>query len=130
MLWSFLKYILLTRCCYSLEPNTQVELRNICEMVVYDVLQSISYHITEVKNIRVEAVDCGARTDSWEETVIQFPHNSIELDDIARGELDDIAELLLQLLHWQRYGANQVRVCTVIIKKCFFSRNFKHINCN
>ncbi len=30
------------------------------------------YHITEVKNIRIDATDCGGRTDSWLETVIQL----------------------------------------------------------
>lgn len=35
-------------------------------------LVGANYHITEVKNIRVESVDCGAGTDFWEETVIQL----------------------------------------------------------
>jgi len=30
------------------------------------------YHITEVKHITVESVDCGAGTDSWKETIIQL----------------------------------------------------------
>lgn len=30
------------------------------------------YHITEVKNVHVEATDCGGRQDSWRETVIQL----------------------------------------------------------
>jgi hypothetical protein len=30
------------------------------------------YHFTEVKNIRVESVDCGATADQWTETVIQL----------------------------------------------------------
>lgn len=30
------------------------------------------YHITEVKNIHIDATDCGGRTDSWKETVIQL----------------------------------------------------------
>jgi hypothetical protein len=29
------------------------------------------YHITEVKNLRIESVDCGGATDAWKETVIQ-----------------------------------------------------------
>lgn len=35
------------------------------------------FHITEVKNVTVEATDCGGRTDTWKETVIQLweaPH--------------------------------------------------------
>ena len=31
-----------------------------------------NYHITEVKNTRIESVDCGARVDAWNETVIQL----------------------------------------------------------
>lgn len=31
-----------------------------------------NYHITEVKNITVDSVDCGAGTDFWKETVIQL----------------------------------------------------------
>ncbi|MEX0272882.1 MAG: DUF6428 family protein [Flavobacteriaceae bacterium] len=39
-----------------------------------------SYHITEVKNIHVDAVDCGARTDSWKETVVQLWESPKEKD--------------------------------------------------
>ena len=31
-----------------------------------------NYHITEIKNITVDSVDCGAKTDFWKETVIQL----------------------------------------------------------
>ncbi len=31
-----------------------------------------NYHITEVKHIHVDSVDCGARTDSWNETIVQL----------------------------------------------------------
>ncbi|WP_108424040.1 DUF6428 family protein [Flagellimonas amoyensis] len=31
-----------------------------------------NYHITEVKNITIDAVDCGANTDFWKETIIQL----------------------------------------------------------
>ncbi|MDG1571200.1 DUF6428 family protein [Robiginitalea sp. M366] len=30
------------------------------------------YHITEVKNVLINATDCGGRSDQWEETVIQL----------------------------------------------------------
>ncbi len=30
------------------------------------------YHITEVKNVTIDSVDCGAGTDSWKETIIQL----------------------------------------------------------
>lgn len=31
-----------------------------------------NYHITEVKNITIDSVDCGASTDFWKETIIQL----------------------------------------------------------
>jgi len=40
-----------------------------------------NYHITEVKNIRIESVDCGARTDAWNETVIQLWESPNENED-------------------------------------------------
>ena len=33
---------------------------------------SPGYHITEVKNILIDSVDCGGKTDQWRETVIQL----------------------------------------------------------
>lgn len=35
-------------------------------------LVAANYHITEVKNITIESVDCGARADAWNETIIQL----------------------------------------------------------
>jgi len=31
-----------------------------------------NYHITEVKHLKIDSVDCGARTDSWNETIVQL----------------------------------------------------------
>lgn len=31
-----------------------------------------NYHITEVKHIHIDSVDCGAQTDTWNETLIQL----------------------------------------------------------
>ncbi|WP_273275798.1 DUF6428 family protein [Maribacter polysiphoniae] len=35
-------------------------------------LVEANYHITEVKNTIIDAIDCGANTDSWKETVVQL----------------------------------------------------------
>ncbi|MGC1514844.1 MAG: DUF6428 family protein [Maribacter sp.] len=35
-------------------------------------LVGANYHITEIKNITVDSVDCGAGTDFWKETIIQL----------------------------------------------------------
>ena len=36
------------------------------------LLVGANYHITEVKNITIDSVDCGAGTDFWKETIIQL----------------------------------------------------------
>lgn len=38
-----------------------------------------NYHITEVKHTAIDAVDCGARTDSWHETVVQLWESPSEI---------------------------------------------------
>ncbi len=38
-----------------------------------------NYHITEVKHIAVDSVDCGAGTDAWKETIIQLWESPSEL---------------------------------------------------
>lgn len=42
-------------------------------------LVGANYHITEVKHIVIDSVDCGARTDAWNETVIQLWESPSEL---------------------------------------------------
>ncbi|MEW4923334.1 DUF6428 family protein [Algibacter sp. 2305UL17-15] len=42
-----------------------------------------NYHITEVKHITVDAVDCGAQTDSWKETIIQLWESPLEKSKTA-----------------------------------------------
>lgn len=43
-------------------------------------LVGANYHITEVKNIIIDSVDCGARTDFWKETIIQLWESPKEKD--------------------------------------------------
>ena len=43
-------------------------------------LVGANYHITEVKNVTIDSVDCGARTDSWKETVVQLWESPDEKD--------------------------------------------------
>ncbi len=38
-----------------------------------------NYHITEVKHLTIDAVDCGAKTDFWKETIIQLWESPEEL---------------------------------------------------
>ena len=36
------------------------------------LLVGANYHITEVKNVHIDSVDCGGQADSWDETIIQL----------------------------------------------------------
>ncbi|RIA10955.1 hypothetical protein OE09_2837 [Flavobacteriaceae bacterium MAR_2010_72] len=38
-----------------------------------------NYHITEVKHLTVDSVDCGSQTDNWNETIIQLWESPNEL---------------------------------------------------
>lgn len=42
-------------------------------------LVGANYHITEVKNVTIDSVDCGAGTDFWKETIIQLWESPAEL---------------------------------------------------
>lgn len=42
-------------------------------------LVGANYHITEVKHLRIESVDCGAGVDAWNETIIQLWESPSEL---------------------------------------------------
>lgn len=44
-----------------------------------NLLVGANYHITEVKHVTIESVDCGAQTDAWKETVIQLWESPSEL---------------------------------------------------
>src|SRR5690606_33021545 len=37
-----------------------------------------NYHITEVKHITIDSVDCGAGSDSWNETIVQLWESPVE----------------------------------------------------
>jgi hypothetical protein len=37
-----------------------------------------NYHITEVKHVLIDSVDCGAQTDAWQETIIQLWESPLE----------------------------------------------------
>jgi hypothetical protein len=44
-----------------------------------NMLVGANYHITEVKHTTIDAVDCGANTDAWKETIIQLWESPSEL---------------------------------------------------
>ena len=38
-----------------------------------------NYHITEVKHLAIDSVDCGSQTDAWKETIVQLWESPNEL---------------------------------------------------
>lgn len=38
-----------------------------------------NYHITEVKHVKIDSVDCGSQTDQWNETIIQLWESPTEI---------------------------------------------------
>jgi hypothetical protein len=42
-------------------------------------LVGANYHITEVKHITVDSIDCGAQRDAWRETIIQLWESPSEI---------------------------------------------------
>ncbi|MFK7782868.1 DUF6428 family protein [Psychroserpens sp.] len=40
---------------------------------------SANYHITEVKHISVDSVDCGSQSDQWNETIVQLWESPTEV---------------------------------------------------
>ena len=42
-------------------------------------LVGANYHITEVKHLTIDSVDCGSQTDAWKETIIQLWESPLEL---------------------------------------------------
>ena len=63
-------------------------------------LVGANYHITEVKHISIDSVDCGARTDTWKETIIQLWESPLEIGKTeymsaykALGILDKVGKM-------------------------------------
>lgn len=44
-----------------------------------DAIVPANYHITEVKHVNIDSVDCGANSDSWNETVVQLWESPSEI---------------------------------------------------
>lgn len=53
-----------------------------------------NYHITEVKNITVDAMDCGGNPDFWKETIVQIYENPDDLDRTDFMTVQKAADIL------------------------------------
>ncbi|WP_248724357.1 DUF6428 family protein [Seonamhaeicola sp. ML3] len=54
--------------------------KSLCFEYAPNLMVGTNYHITEVKHIAVESVDCGANADSWNETIIQLWESPSEIE--------------------------------------------------
>ena len=64
---------------------------------------SANYHITEVKHIKVDSVDCGAQTDSWNETIIQLWESPLEINKTKHMSVSKAFEILNKVGEMKAY---------------------------
>ncbi len=56
-----------------------------------NMLVGANYHITEVKHLKIDSVDCGAGLDAWNETIIQLWESP---EEIGKTEFMKISKAL------------------------------------
>ena len=59
-----------------------------------DKFVGANYHLTEVKNVFFDTVDCGGRSDSWKETHLQLWESPEEIGKINFMTVDKILSIL------------------------------------
>jgi hypothetical protein len=60
-------------------------------------LVGANYHITEVKHIAIDSVDCGAGVDNWNETIIQLWESPEELGKTEYMNVQKALDILLRV---------------------------------
>lgn len=73
-----------------------------------NALVGANYHITEVKHVRIDAVDCGAGVDSWNETIIQLWESPLELGKTNFMKVEKALSILEQVGKMKAYDPNAV----------------------
>ena len=58
-----------------------------------------NYHITEVKNTQIKSVDCGGRSDAWNETIIQLWESPKEIGKTEYMRSDKALSILNRVDH-------------------------------
>lgn len=69
-------------------------------------LVGANYHITEVKHTTIESVDCGARMDAWNETVIQLWESPDELGETEYMSTNKAMGILNEVGRMKPYDMN------------------------
>jgi len=71
-----------------------------------NLLVQANYHITEVKHIKIDSVDCGARTDAWNETIIQLWESPSEIGKTEFMNVDKALNILDRVGNLKAYDLN------------------------
>jgi len=71
-----------------------------------NLLVGANYHITEVKHITIDAVDCGANADSWKETIIQLWESPSDLGQTEHMKTFKALDILNKVGSMKAYEPN------------------------
>ncbi|WP_136482125.1 DUF6428 family protein [Cognatitamlana onchidii] len=82
------------------------------------LLVGANYHITEVKHVVVDAIDCGSQADSWKETIVQLWESPKE---IGKTEYMTVFKALSIL---KKVGAMKPYVLDAELKLEYSNSNF------
>lgn len=116
-----------------MKTNELIELleKNSSKQLIFEYLSGAftesDYHITEVKNISIEAINCGGGVETWNETVIQLWENPYSTE-IGTTMKTDKALQILERVQRQRplnveaevrfeYGNKRFHTCIQSVKE-------------
>ncbi|PKD21828.1 hypothetical protein APR41_02290 [Salegentibacter salinarum] len=68
-----------------------------------NLLIGANYHITEVKHLKIDSVDCGAGTDAWSETIIQLWESPEEIGKTEFMQVSKALSILDKVGHMKAY---------------------------
>ncbi len=71
-----------------------------------NLLVGANYHITEVKHLIVDSVDCGAQVDAWKETIIQLWESPSELGKTEYMSVDKALAILNKVGEMKSYDSD------------------------
>jgi hypothetical protein len=69
-----------------------------------NLLVAANYHITEVKHLTIDSVDCGANHDAWKETIIQLWESPNELGKTEFMTVDKALSILTKVGEMKPYA--------------------------
>ncbi len=76
-----------------------------------NLLVGANYHITEVKHVTIDSVDCGAGVDAWKETIIQLWEDPNELGKTEFMSAYKAMGILTKVGHMKPYVADaEIRI--------------------